>query len=115
MSALRVVRRGPSPLLGPQAKWLIESARKRNVVDLTVVLSDRFPVWWPGRAAGTHANPYLKVPFLYDPKVGAYTQVTHEMDSHSGTHLVCPSRRITARRFQQWKLCSRSAEVACRV
>ena len=78
-------------IVGPQAKWLIESARKRNVVDLSVDLSDRLPVWWPGRAAGTHANPYLKVPFFYDPKVAAYTQVTHEMDSHSGTHLFAPA------------------------
>jgi kynurenine formamidase len=75
----------------PLAKWLIDSTRKRNVVDLSVVLSDRLPVWWPGRGAGNHRHPYLKVPFLYDPKIAVYTQVTHMLDSNSGTHLVAPA------------------------
>lgn len=75
----------------PLANWLIEAARKRNVVDLSVVLSDTLPVWWPGRGAGTHSQPYLKVPFLYDPKFSMYTQITHVMDANSGTHLVPPA------------------------
>jgi len=78
-------------IVGQLADWLIQAARKRNVVDLSVVLSDNLPVWWPGRGAGNHRHPYLKSPFVYDPKLKTYTQVTHILDSNSGTHLVVPA------------------------
>jgi kynurenine formamidase len=75
----------------PLARTLIESVRKKNVVDLSVVLSDRLPVWWPGRGAGNNRHPYFQIPFLYDPKLKTHTQFSHMLDSNTGTHLVVPA------------------------
>ena len=74
----------------PLARRLIDSARKKQVVDLTVTLSTAMPITWPGSGAGNHRQPYLKVPLFYAPNLGTY-HVTHLMDSHAGTHLVPPS------------------------
>src|SRR5437763_12194242 len=38
----------------PLARRLIDAARKKNVADLSVVLSDDLPVTWPGRGGGDH-------------------------------------------------------------
>ena len=40
----------------PLARRLIDSARKRNAVDLSVVLADDRPVSWPGRGWATTAS-----------------------------------------------------------
>jgi isatin hydrolase len=74
----------------PLARRLIDSARKKQVVDLSVVLSMDLPVSWPGRGAGNHRQPYLKVPLFLAPNLGIY-HITHLFDSHSGTHLVPPA------------------------
>ena len=77
-------------LVGPLAAQLIESARKKNVVDLSVLLSPDLPVWWPGASTGEHSHPYLKVPFAFAPNLGRPHE-THVFDSHTGTHLVPPA------------------------
>ncbi len=74
----------------PLAGKLIESARKKQVIDLSVVLSTELPVSWPGAGAGNHRQPYLKVPLFFAPHLGIF-HVTHMFDSHAGTHLVPPA------------------------
>lgn len=86
-------------IVGPQAEKLIQSARKKNVVDLSVVLAPDLPVWWPGVGVGDHRNPYLKVLFSFAPNLGVPHQ-THVFDSHSGTHLVPPSYALPTKGFE---------------
>jgi kynurenine formamidase len=74
----------------PLARRLIDSARNKRVVDLSVVLSTDLPTTWPGRGAGNHHQPYLRVPLFFAANLGTY-HVTHLMDAHAGTHLVPPS------------------------
>jgi kynurenine formamidase len=74
----------------PLARRLIDSARKKQVADLSVVLSTEMPVTWPGRGAGRHREPYLKVSLFLATNLGIYHQ-THTLDAHAGTHLVPPS------------------------
>jgi kynurenine formamidase len=83
---------------GPLAKRLIQSARKKNVVDLSVVLSADRPVWWPDTDGGEHRHPYLKVPFEFAANLG-HPHETHILDSHSGTHLVPPAHALPPKGF----------------
>ena len=82
----------------PLAKRLIESSRKKNVVDLSVTLSTDLPVSWPGPGVGKHRHPYLKVPLFYAANLATY-HVTHMLDSNSGTHLVPPSYALPPEGF----------------
>ena len=45
----------------PLARRLIDSARKRNVVDLSVVLAEDLPVSWPGRGVGNHRQLFITI------------------------------------------------------
>jgi kynurenine formamidase len=74
----------------PLAKELIEAARKKNAIDLSVTLSTELPVSWPGTGIGRHRQPYLKVPLMYAANLGT-SHVTHILDSNAGTHLVPPA------------------------
>ncbi len=74
----------------PLARTLIESARARRAVDLTMTLSPGLQLVWPGQGAGNHRQPYMRVPFFYMPTLDL-SQSTHIMDTHTGTHLVPPS------------------------
>jgi kynurenine formamidase len=85
-------------VVGPLARELIRSARKKNVVDLSVVLSADLPVWWPGAVPGEHRHPYMKVPFGFAPNLG-HPHETHVMDSHTGTHLVPPAYSLPRKGF----------------
>ncbi len=69
----------------PLARQLIESARKKRVVDLSVLLADDLPVWWPGQGVGNNRHPYLH------SVIPPYSMNLHLMDSHTGTHLVPPA------------------------
>jgi isatin hydrolase len=82
----------------PLAARLIDAARKKQVVDLSVVLSTELPVTWPGPGAGRHRQPYLKVPLFLAANLGIYHQ-THTLDAHAGTHLVPPSYALPAPGF----------------
>src|SRR5262249_30264581 len=75
---------------GPLAAWLIEASRQKNVVDLSVVLAQDLPVWWPGAGVGNHRQPYFTINFMYNPAIDWSSQ-SHLLDSHTGTHLVPPS------------------------
>jgi kynurenine formamidase len=72
------------------APWLIAAARRKQVVDLSVVLAKDRPVWWPGRGVGWHRQPYLYAEFNYSPVLDGSIHL-HVLDSHSGTHLVPPA------------------------
>ncbi len=93
----------------PLARRLIESARRKQVVDLSTLLSNDLPVTWPGPGAGNHRHPYLKSPLFFAPSLGSF-HVTHIFDSHAGTHLVPPSyvlpgdfqNRDYSREVQAW-------------
>ncbi len=95
---------------GPVATWLIEAARAKRAIDLSVTLGMDVPVSWPGVGIGNQRQPYLKVLFMYSPLLNSYQQ-THVMDSHTGTHLVPPAYSLPAAGFdnrnysatvQQW-------------
>ncbi len=91
----------------PLAARLIDSARKKQVIDLSVTLSADLPVSWPGRGVGNHRQPYQKIPIMYAPNLGTY-HVTHMLDSNSGTHLVPPAYALPPEGFDNG---SYSAEV----
>ncbi len=89
----------------PLAKRLIESARRKNVIDLSVLLSKDLPVWWPGRGVGNYRHPY------YRNVIPPYSGNLHTLDSHTGTHLVPPAYALPTKGFdnrnyspevQQW-------------
>ncbi len=69
---------------------LIASARKKQVVDLSVGLADDLPSAWPGRGVGTHRQPYVTIRFGLNPNTKAAFPM-HMFDSNSGTHLVPPA------------------------
>jgi kynurenine formamidase len=74
----------------PLARRLIESARKRNVVDLSVVLSEDLPISCPGPGVGNHRQPFVRIRFGLNPNTRTPFE-THMLDSQSGTHLVPPA------------------------
>ena len=74
----------------PLAHRLIESARNKRALDLSVSLDGNLPVWWPGRGVGKHRQPYYRVNFSYAATID-YHHNTHLMDSQTGTHLVTPA------------------------
>ena len=74
----------------PLARELIDSARKKQVVDLSVTLATDLPVTWLGQGVGNHRQPYLRVPLFFAANLGRYHE-THLLDAHAGTHLVPPS------------------------
>jgi kynurenine formamidase len=75
---------------GALARRLIDSARKKNVVDLSVVLSEDGPVSWPGRGVGNHRQPLIVIRWGLNPNTRAPFEM-HMLDSHAGTHLVPPA------------------------
>jgi kynurenine formamidase len=89
----------------PLAGRLIESARKRQAVDLSVELTDDSPLWWPGRGVGRARHAYGK--YLILP----FKQQRHVLDTNTGTHLVPPAYALPPAGFdnqsypadvQQW-------------
>jgi kynurenine formamidase len=82
----------------PLAKQLIDSARKKHAVDLSVVLSEDLPLTWPGRGAGRHRQPYFRVRFGLNTNTKA-TYETHMLDSSAGTHLVPPAYALPTADF----------------
>jgi kynurenine formamidase len=72
----------------PLAGSLIQSARKKNVIDLSVLLSDDSPVWWPGKGVGRHRYPYFR------NVIPPHSINVHSLDSHAGTHLVPPASAL---------------------
>lgn len=77
-------------VVGGVAPKLIESARKKNVLDLSVTLADDLPTAWPGRGVGNHRQPYMTITFGKNPNTRQAFPM-HMMDAHAGTHLVPPA------------------------
>ncbi len=75
---------------GDLPRRLIESCKKKRVVDLSPTLSPTLPITSPGVDTGNHRQAYLKIDFLYSPDLDMWHH-THLMDSMAGTHLVPPS------------------------
>jgi kynurenine formamidase len=82
----------------PLAERLIQSARKKNVADLSVVLAEDLPVSWPGRGVGNHRQPYFRIKFGLNPNLKIPFE-THMLDSHTGTHLVPPAYALPRKGF----------------
>jgi kynurenine formamidase len=82
----------------PLAKRLIASARKKNVVDLSVAIGDNLPTTWPGRGVGNHRQPYMTIRFGNNPNTKT-AFIMHMMDSHAGTHLVPPAYSLPRKGF----------------
>ena len=82
----------------PLARRLIDSARKKNVVDLSVTLSEDLPITWPGRGVGTHRQPFVKVRFGLNPNTRTPFDM-HMLDSNAGTHLVPPAYALPGEGF----------------
>ena len=76
---------------GEPAAWLIEAARNKRVADLSVLLAEDLPVWWPGAGVGNHRQPYFAKAFRTITEKNPFFAQTHTMDSHTGTHLVPPA------------------------
>jgi kynurenine formamidase len=89
-------------VVGPLAKQLVESCRKKNALDLSVTLAGDLPVWWPGPGVSNHRQRYLTSHFLFAPNLGAYHRL-HTLDSHTGTHLVPPSYALPEKGFDNAK------------
>lgn len=76
----------------PLAGRLIESARKKNVIDVSVPYVADGPVWWPGVGVGRSRYAYFG-----DPMPNGHRR--HTMDSHAGTHLVPPAYSLPTKGF----------------
>ena len=75
---------------GELPKKLIESARNKRAIDLSVVNSIDFPMTWPGKGSGNSRTRFSKADFLYGDNLQLYHH-TRIMDSMAGTHLVPPA------------------------
>jgi kynurenine formamidase len=85
-------------IVGPLAGRLIASARKKNVVDLSVALADDLPTSSPGRGVGNHRHSYMTIRFGKNPNTRT-PFVMHMLDSHAGTHLVPPAYTLPREGF----------------
>jgi kynurenine formamidase len=83
----------------PLARQLIEAARAQRVIDLSVLLAENMPVWWPGRGVGRHRQPYFrKILYTWEQTKGSGFGQTHILDSNTGTHLVPPAYSLPPER-----------------
>jgi kynurenine formamidase len=82
----------------PLAARLIESARKRSVVDLSVVLADDLPVSWPGAGVGNHRQAFMTIRWGKNPNTKLPFEM-HMLDSQVGTHLVPPAFALPTEGF----------------
>jgi len=82
----------------PLAGRLIDSARKRNAVDLSVVLAEDLPVSWPGQGVGNHRQPYIRIRFGSNPNTKTPFEM-HVLEAQAGTHLVPPTYALPGEGF----------------
>jgi kynurenine formamidase len=82
----------------PLARRLIDAARKRRAVDLSVVLSEDLPVSWPGRGVGNHRQRTTTIRFGHNPNTRMPFEM-HMLDSQAGTHLVPPAYALPGEGF----------------
>jgi kynurenine formamidase len=79
---------------------LIKAARQRSLVDLTVTLSPKAPVYWPGAGQANYSYMYLVAPFndWTNSSAPYFTQV-HIFDAHTGTHFDPPTHFLPGPEF----------------
>ena len=93
--AVSTARAAPSPSSAPLAERLIRSARKKNVVDLSVRAgATDLPVWWPGTAAGRPPSPLYESAFRLRSQPRPCSRDTYPRQPHrhaSGYAHLCPA------------------------
>ncbi len=80
----------------PLARRLIDSARRKNVVDLSVVLSEDRPVSWPGRGVGQPPPAVHNDPLGDEPQHPDAVRDAHARQPRRhppGPACVCPAPR----------------------
>ena len=86
------------------ARRLIDSARRKNIADLSVLLREDMPVFWPGVGAGNSRTPYLsRTLHSWEQPGGPALVRNHMLDAHSGTHLVPPAYAVPQPEFDRRK------------
>jgi kynurenine formamidase len=85
-------------VVGPLAEKLIASARKKNAIDVSVMLGDDLPTASPGAGVGRHRQAYMTILFGKNPNTRSAFPM-HMMDSHAGTHLVPPAYALPIAKF----------------
>jgi isatin hydrolase len=86
------------------ATKLIASAKSQNVVDLSVLLREDMPVFWPGVGAGSFRTPYLsRTLHSWEQPGGPALVRNHMLDALTGTHLVPPAYAVPAPDFDRRK------------
>jgi kynurenine formamidase len=77
------------------AERLIGSARLQKVADLSVLLREDLPCWWPGAGVGNYRTPYLsRTLHSWEQPGGPALVRTHILDGQVGTHVVTPSYSV---------------------
>ncbi len=82
----------------PLAKRLIESARKKNAVDLSVTLAENWPITWPGSGVGNQRQAYSRILFGFNPNLKKPFEM-YMMESQTGTHMVPPAYALPTKGF----------------
>ncbi|HEV3073705.1 MAG TPA: cyclase family protein [Thermoanaerobaculia bacterium] len=81
---------------------LLRAVRRRQVVDLSVLLREDLPVWWPGAGVGNSRMPYMgRDLHRWDQPGGPAFVRSHIMDCQTGTHLVPPAYAMPSPGFDR--------------
>ncbi|MCH2130837.1 MAG: cyclase family protein [Pirellulaceae bacterium] len=83
---------------GELPERLIESVRKKQAVDLSVINSIDLPLTWPGKGTGYSRQRFARADFLFSDNLQLYHH-GHMMDSMAGTHLVPPAYALPAEKL----------------
>lgn len=74
------------------AKRLVDSARQKQVLDLSVTMGPNYPVTWPGTGAGDEATSFQQMELhRFGKPRGPYFALAHVLDTQAGTHVVPPA------------------------
>jgi kynurenine formamidase len=77
------------------APRLIRSAQLQQVIDLSLLLREDLPGWWPGVGVGNFRVPYgSRTLHSWEQSGGPALVRTHVMDGQTGTHVVPPSYSV---------------------
>jgi kynurenine formamidase len=83
---------------------LIAATKSQRVADLSVLLREDMPVFWPGVGAGNSATPYLsRTLHSWEQPGGPALVRNHMLDAHTGTHLVPPAYSVPHLGFDRRK------------